>query len=170
MLTEDGCVYSFGCGSRGQLGHGDVEKRDEPAIIDALCGIEIIKIACGFWHSVALSRQGDLYMWGSNSNGQLGLKTNKNDDTQSLDVSIMASPYLIDFHSNVVDVACGSKHTIALLENTKLYGCGFNKYYQLGINNSDEDIYKMVFLHDFTGQQVIGIRCGPWNSAVLLSD
>lgn len=104
--------------SRGQLGHGDVEKRDEPVIIDALCGIEIVKISCGFWHSAALSSQGDMYMWGSNSNGQLGLKTNINEDTQNLDVSIMASPYLIDFNVNVVDVACGSKHTIALLGKT----------------------------------------------------
>lgn len=36
------------------------------------------KVACGYAHTLALSDEGVLYVWGSNSYGQLGLgnKTN----------------------------------------------------------------------------------------------
>lgn len=106
--------------SRGQLGHGDVEDVVEPKLIENLSGIKIVKIACGGWHSIALSSDGDLYVWGSNSNGQLGLKTNKSETIDS-DVSIMATPIVLDLDCNVVDIACGSKHTIVLLGRENNY-------------------------------------------------
>lgn len=59
-----------------------------------------------------MSDQGDLYMWGLNSNGQLGLSLKDK-------VTVMATPQVVDIGDcpevNVIQVACGSKHTIALL-------------------------------------------------------
>lgn len=75
-----------------------------------MAGIKIAKIACGSWHSTAISADGDLYTWGWNSNGQLGIKSTENDA-----VSVIAMPQLVEFDSNVKDIACGSRHTICLL-------------------------------------------------------
>lgn len=94
------------------MGHGDLEDQQVPKLIDALAGIKVVKIACGSWHSAALTADGDLYTWGWNSNGQLGIKTTDDDPVQ-----IMAMPQLIDFEKNVTHVACGSRHTICLLSN-----------------------------------------------------
>lgn len=33
----------------------------------------IVKVACGYEHSLALTDKGDLYVWGKNDNGQLGI-------------------------------------------------------------------------------------------------
>lgn len=41
-------------------------------LVEALAGIKIVDIACGAWHSAAVSAFGDLYVWGWNVNGQLG--------------------------------------------------------------------------------------------------
>jgi len=43
-----------------------------PARIPALGGLDIIQVACGKWHNVALTKEGDLYVWGWNKYGQLG--------------------------------------------------------------------------------------------------
>lgn len=97
-LTNEGKVYSWGSGrsvklinpsfylkmshypficcsllSRGQLGHGSIESNEYPQEIEVLGGINIVQIACGGWHSCALSESGDVYIWGWNESGQLGL-------------------------------------------------------------------------------------------------
>lgn len=58
--------------SRGQLGTGSTNSEELPALVDALAGIKIVDVACGAWHSAAVSAFGDLYVWGWNVNGQLG--------------------------------------------------------------------------------------------------
>lgn len=41
--------------SRGQLGHGSIENQSKPVLLEALDGIQIKTIACGGWHSAAVS-------------------------------------------------------------------------------------------------------------------
>lgn len=63
-LGSEGQVYSWGEGDDGKLGHGDRESYDQPKLIEALLGTEIVDIACGGHHSAAISRNGALYTWG----------------------------------------------------------------------------------------------------------
>ncbi|KAG7241695.1 hypothetical protein INR49_025160 [Caranx melampygus] len=65
-------VWSWGRGSEGQLGHGDQLARLQPLCIKSLTGEEVIKVAAGSHHSLALSAQCQVYSWGSNMCGQLG--------------------------------------------------------------------------------------------------
>ncbi|CAH1170552.1 unnamed protein product [Phaedon cochleariae] len=171
LLDQFGTVYSFGRGSRGQLGHGKLDDEEEPVLVEALAGIKITQISAGGWHSGALSQDGDLYIWGWNGNGQLGLCKRKTDDRAAEDnsVSVMATPHVVDFEDserNVIKVACGGRHTLALLDNNHLFGCGWNKYKQLK-NLEDENISVFTYLHDFEQDEVVDIACGPWNSAVI---
>lgn len=97
--------------SRGQLGHSCLEDESEPKLIEALAGIKILQIATGGWHSCALSEEGDLYTWGWNSNGQLGISEDN--------IAVQATPQVVTFDgdvdANVRRVGCGMRHTVALL-------------------------------------------------------
>ncbi|XP_067459329.1 alsin-like isoform X2 [Thunnus thynnus] len=65
-------VWSWGRGSEGQLGHGDQLARLQPLCINSLTSEEVIKVAAGSHHSLALTAQCQVYSWGSNMCGQLG--------------------------------------------------------------------------------------------------
>ncbi|KAF3842963.1 hypothetical protein F7725_001812, partial [Dissostichus mawsoni] len=65
-------VWSWGRGSEGQLGHGDQLARLQPLCIKPLTGEEVIKVAAGSHHSLALTAHCQVYSWGSNMCGQLG--------------------------------------------------------------------------------------------------
>lgn len=67
LLTENGDVYTWGNGLRGQLGHGSIQNEETPKLVENLAGIRVIDIAAGAFHSVAVSIYGDLYVWGWNS-------------------------------------------------------------------------------------------------------
>ncbi|XP_071370510.1 alsin-like, partial [Centroberyx affinis] len=65
-------VWSWGRGAEGQLGHGDQLARLQPLCIKSLTGEEVIKVAAGSHHSLALTAQCQVFSWGSNMCGQLG--------------------------------------------------------------------------------------------------
>ncbi|XP_076250887.1 RCC1 domain-containing protein 1, partial [Rhynchophorus ferrugineus] len=162
LLDTSGNVYAFGRGSRGQLGLGHLDEEYCPKLIEALAGIKITCIAAGGWHSAAVSFDGDLYMWGWNGNGQLGLS--------SQNISVMATPQVVDIQGyldkKVLKVSCGNRHSIALLENNHLCGSGWNKYKQLK-NHDEENYYNFIFISDFSKEFVDNIVCGSWNTAVI---
>ncbi|XP_070686294.1 RCC1 domain-containing protein 1-like [Pempheris klunzingeri] len=73
LLSASGAVYTWGLGSHGQLGHGGLTSEEEPRAVEALWGMPMSCVAAGGWHSVCVSDGGDLYVWGWNESGQLGL-------------------------------------------------------------------------------------------------
>ncbi|XP_069018594.1 RCC1 domain-containing protein 1-like [Embiotoca jacksoni] len=73
LLSATGAVYTWGQGSHGQLGHGGLTSEEEPKAVEALLGMPMNSVASGGWHSVCISDGGDLYVWGWNESGQLGL-------------------------------------------------------------------------------------------------
>ncbi|XP_018519739.1 RCC1 domain-containing protein 1 [Lates calcarifer] len=73
LLCATGAVYTWGLGSHGQLGHGGLTSEEEPRAVEALWGMPMSCVATGGWHSVCVSDGGDLYVWGWNESGQLGL-------------------------------------------------------------------------------------------------
>ncbi|XP_043933675.1 probable E3 ubiquitin-protein ligase HERC1 isoform X2 [Protopterus annectens] len=72
-LTKDGHVYTFGQDRLIGLPEGRARNHNRPQQVPVLAGIFIEDIAVGAEHTVALSSTGDVYAWGSNSEGQLGL-------------------------------------------------------------------------------------------------
>ena len=75
ILSEHGQVYAFGRNDFGALGLdlGDTEQHILPTLIEDIKDENIMEIACGSHHSAAITKEGLLYMWGSNEYGQIGL-------------------------------------------------------------------------------------------------
>lgn len=55
LLSSAGCVYTFGVGTKGELGHGNTDCLKEPKLVEALLGLKIKKICAGGWHSACLT-------------------------------------------------------------------------------------------------------------------
>ena len=157
-----------------------------PKLVEALAGIKINDISANGWHSAAISAFGDLYIWGWNSFGQLGIKVfdEKKDTTTSKirhkNPTVYALPQLIDFDDemNVKNVACGSKHTLIMSESNEVYATGWNKYGQLGLGNQKEVkfqhsyIESELFVDKFTKIENISfddciIKCGYMSSFLI---
>ena len=75
ILTEDGFVWTFGCGNCGALGHRhDFSDKHWPTLVEDLSDEYIVDISCGQNHTVALSEKGNVYTFGMSRYGQCGRK------------------------------------------------------------------------------------------------
>ncbi|XP_077942009.1 putative E3 ubiquitin-protein ligase HERC1 isoform X9 [Gasterosteus aculeatus] len=72
-LTSDGKVFTFGQDRLIGLPEGRARNHNRPQQVPALSGVHIQDVAVGAEHTLVLSSTGDVYTWGSNSEGQLGL-------------------------------------------------------------------------------------------------
>ncbi|KAF7997404.1 hypothetical protein HCN44_005975 [Aphidius gifuensis] len=77
-VTKCGEVYAWGNNSVGQLGIGTYINQLNPMKVSGLTGTVIVRVVCGYSHTMALSDEGDLYVWGGNGYGQLGVGTKSN--------------------------------------------------------------------------------------------
>ncbi|CAL1296197.1 unnamed protein product [Larinioides sclopetarius] len=170
LLSDFGTVFSYGSGSRGQLGHGSIENQETPVLIEALDGLKIHSISAGGWHSAAISDSGDLYMWGWNESGQLGLPCNELQSgkipMEEIEI-ICCLPKIIELNDEVVKaVCCGSRHTVVLTENNHLWSWGWNGYFQLGRDDVPlSDKPEMVQMPN--SFQPLQIKAKFWSTLVI---
>lgn len=106
-LSEEGEVYAFGRGDNNQLGFDDgTDQQLTPKLVDGLRGITVRRIATQANSNAAVSRSGDLYMWGFGEMGQL-CNGRTGDE---------ASPALVESAGvagkAVLDAACGGQHSV----------------------------------------------------------
>ncbi|CAJ1087719.1 alsin isoform X2 [Xyrichtys novacula] len=100
-------VWSWGHGEQGQLGHGDSLARLQPLCIKSLNSKEVVRLAAGAHHSLALTAQSQVFSWGSNSCGQLGHME-----------APSTIPRLAKLSEGirVWDVSAGERHTVLLAD------------------------------------------------------
>lgn len=122
VLGGDGAVLAFGDNASGQLGDGTVEDRDHPVPVSGLD--DVIRVVGGSQHSAALRGDGTVWMWGRNSNGNLGDGTT-DDEPHPL-------PAQVPMLGDIVDLACGRDHTLALDASGRVFTWGLGQSGQLG--------------------------------------
>lgn len=71
-LAADGTVWAWGDNSVGQLGDGSTTGSLVPAPVTGLEGVRIVQVDAGYSHTMALSDDGRVYVWGHGFFGQLG--------------------------------------------------------------------------------------------------
>ncbi|XP_031849280.2 RCC1-like G exchanging factor-like protein [Nomia melanderi] len=110
VLNNVGDVYVWGFGI---LGLGPEAKTvSKPTQIPSILfgrnaydeNVKVVKIFCGMSQLAALTNTGDLYMWGCNKFGSLGLGHTKD----------QYFPLKVTVGAQVKQVACGIDHTITL--------------------------------------------------------
>lgn len=120
-------VYCWGDGSLGKLGHNSLSNSSVPVAVDASqLGTNVLQIAAGYNHTCALRSGGDVFCWGDNSVGQLGIGS-----TTSTSVPAQVS----GINANAVQITAGANHTCALLNNFSVFCWGLGNTGQLGVGS-----------------------------------
>lgn len=134
-LKRDGSVWAWGTNTYGQLGRGSNTLAETPIQVKDESGYgyltDIKHIACGNKVSMAIDNSGNLYTWGLNNYGQLGINNRVN---QTLPVK---NTYL----TNVRKITSGNKTGYALTDDGKVYGFGYNGYGEIGDGTKTQRIY-----------------------------
>lgn len=150
-LSSKGKIYSFGkdpsmdpnratLGNNtvGQLGLGDKNCRNIPTMIES--DIKFIEICAGKSHSLALSESGHVFSWGLNCYGLLGIGFKPK--------TYITSPTLIPKLKDIVSIVVGSYHSLVLDINGDVYGFGSNNYYQLKIDDKNDQYEPILLMKD----------------------
>ena len=79
---------------------------------------ELIKeVCCGYAHTLAINQFGQMYSWGHNDSGQLGIGLEGVPD-------VVRKPVLNTHISNVAKLAAGHEHSLALTKTQELFVWG----------------------------------------------
>ncbi|XP_054610703.1 RCC1-like G exchanging factor-like protein isoform X2 [Dunckerocampus dactyliophorus] len=113
VLNERGEVFVWGYGILGKgpkLSESSTPEMIPPTLFgrsDFNPSVTVTKIRCGLSHFAAVTDRGELFVWGKNVRGCLGI--GKRDD--------QFFPWRVTVPGHVVDVACGVDHMVALVKS-----------------------------------------------------
>ena len=150
-LKYDGTVWAWGYNANCELGQGNTTSVYSPVQVKSSDGssylTDIIEIAAGAYHNLALAKDGTVWTWGYNYHGQLGNGTTAN---SSLPVKVKIGGGSVDL-TGVVSIAAGYYNSFAVRKDGTVWSWGYNNYGQLGLGDS---------ANRTTAQQVLGGASG----------
>lgn len=160
-LQGDGTVKSWGNNMYGQLGLGNFTDRNTPQLIPAANLSNVVAIAVGSSHALALLADGTVKSWGHNLRGELGIgNTTAQNTPQLIPVASL---------SNVVDIAAGADWSLAILADGTVKAWGGNAQGTLGIGNQiDQSVPQPIPAANLSN--VVAVSAGYNHCLALLGD
>ena len=162
VLLGDKTLKGWGQNDDGQLGADTTALQLTPIAVENVSDVVIVE--AGVNHVLALNDNGQVLSWGKNDGGQLGL-----DDKESRQqAEVIESELLVD----VVQLAAGEKHSLALLSNGSVVGWGDNSLYQLGLSDMTTALTPVV-ISDSSGaplRNIAHIAAGDNFSVAMTND
>uniref|UniRef100_A0A0D9YFR5 RCC1-like domain-containing protein n=1 Tax=Oryza glumipatula TaxID=40148 RepID=A0A0D9YFR5_9ORYZ len=159
-LTSNGEVFTWGRGTHGQLGHGDVENIPHPKLVKFFENYMITCVSAGWNHSGFATDSGQLFMCGDGSFGQLGAGDNH---PRNLPFEVA---YFTTKH--VVRLALGMRHSLVLLKDNSVYGFGSARRGQIGRCARNQKFYDVPRIIDgFSDCKIGNIYANGDHSAAL---
>ncbi|KAJ0062595.1 hypothetical protein NL108_018284 [Boleophthalmus pectinirostris] len=157
-VTHSNEVFVIGLNSSGCLGTGDSLSSIVPKKVDFLRGKRVVSLSYGSGPHVLLATEdGQLYAWGHNGYSQLG----NGNTNQGL------SPVLVTANltnKRIVQVSCGSHHSLALAHDGEVFAWGYNNCGQIGSGSTANQPYPRRVTGALQGRTAVSISCGQTSS------
>ncbi|XP_062392118.1 RCC1-like G exchanging factor-like protein [Sardina pilchardus] len=113
VLNDDGEVFVWGFGILGKgpnLSESSTPEKLPPTLFgqsEFNPDVKVTRVRCGLNHFAAITSNGELFVWGKNVRGCLGI--GRPDDQYF--------PWRVTVPGHVVDVACGVDHMVAMVKS-----------------------------------------------------
>ncbi|CAI9781301.1 unnamed protein product [Fraxinus pennsylvanica] len=160
LVTKQGEIFSWGEESGGRLGHGVDSDVMQPKLIDALSSTNIELVACGEYHTCAVTLSGDLYSWG---NGHFGLLGHGNEVGHWVPKRVNGP--LEGMH--VSSISCGPWHTAVVTSSGQLFTFGDGTFGVLG-HGDRESVSMPREVESLKGLRTVRAACGVWHTAAVV--
>ena len=157
VLRRDGTVWSWGNNTNAQLGIGTSILVSPPPPVRVTGLTNVVAVAAGEYHGLALKSDGSVFAWGANASGQLGDGT----------TVTRFRPVRVASLDDVIAVAANYGHSLAVKRDGTVWAWGQNQEGELG-NGTHASSATPVRVSGLTG--VTQIAAGPQHSLALKSD
>ncbi|KAK6159975.1 hypothetical protein DH2020_003356 [Rehmannia glutinosa] len=162
LVTKQGEIFSWGEEAGGRLGHGVESDVSHPKLIQTLSGKSIEMVACGEYHTCAVTISGDLYTWGDGSLN-CGLLGHGSGVSHWIPKKVCGPIVGLQ----VSFVSCGPWHTALLTSAGRLFTFGDGTFGALGHGDrSGTNIPREV--EALKGLQTTRVACGVWHTAAVV--
>lgn len=162
LVTRQGEVFSWGEESGGRLGHGVDAHVSQPKLIEALSGVNIEFVACGEYHTCAVTLSGELYTWGDGTHHS-GLLGHGSEASHWIPKKIGGQ--IEGLHVSLV--SCGPWHTAIVTSAGRMFTFGDGTFGALGHGDrSSANIPREV--EALKGTWIVRAACGVWHTAAVV--
>lgn len=161
ICTAQGRVFASGGNSEGQLGLGNCDERTSFQRITFFDSHGSIKmLAAGSNTSAALTESGKLFMWGDNSEGQVGLGKQSHAST----------PQEVGVGRGISWVSCGYYHSAFVTVDGGLYTFGERDCGKLGLSTDQLTGHREPQRVKAITERVIQVCCGGGHTVALTDE
>lgn len=131
---------------------------------------DVVSVSCGSEHTAAIKTDGSLWMWGSDSYGQIGVGGNVNSKGDIFTIQTTPKKVMDD----VAAVSCGYRFTAAIKTDGSLWMWGDSYGGQLGIgrtgNTQTDSGYTYQNVPIKVMDNVAAVSCGEDHTAIIKTD
>ena len=164
VITNQHRIYGWGLNTYGQVGTGTTTNVSIPTLItlpDLHEGEFPTQVASSGHHSLALTSEGRLFVWGRSTKGQLGLNDNVNRALPTLWTRNIPIPNF----SGIKKIVARMENSLVLTESGAIFVWGENGRGQVGDSttisrNNPTEVSTLVLYPSIEGEKIIDIGGG----------
>jgi alpha-tubulin suppressor-like RCC1 family protein len=162
LVTRQGEVFTWGEESGGRLGHGVGKDVSQPRLVESLTASSVDFVACGEFHTCAVTMYGELYTWGDGTHNA-GLLGHGTDVSHWIPKRISGPLEGLQ----VASVTCGPWHTALITTTGQLFTFGDGTFGVLGHGDRESVSYPRE-VESLSGLRTIAVACGVWHTAAVV--
>ncbi|KAK4390954.1 PH, RCC1 and FYVE domains-containing protein 1 [Sesamum angolense] len=162
LVTRQGEVFSWGEESGGRLGHGVGKDVTQPRLVESLTFCSVDFVACGEFHTCAVTMAGELYTWGDGTHNA-GLLGHGSDVSHWIPKRISGPLEGLQ----IAMVTCGPWHTALITSTGQLFTFGDGTFGVLGHGNRENVLYPRE-VESLSGLRTVAVACGVWHTAAVV--